>query len=141
MEPELQAKHPDSAPTPVPPPTARASGSTSRPFGFHAMVRRPDGVSWFVEPATNNVGEARVLSFAGRRPGRRAGALRREAGPQTGGAGRPGRQDEAFSTPGGAVTQRTFRLAFLTDPTYAAFAGSTASHAVSDPRSSPPRPP
>ena len=37
------------------------------------------------------------------------------------------------STPGGIVSQRTYRLALVTDPGYAAFFGPTATHAASDP--------
>ena len=65
MEPELQAAHPDIRTYAG----AAANGTSIRldvtPFGFHAMVRRPDGVAWYVEPATRNVGESRVLSFPG----------------------------------------------------------------------------
>ena len=116
---------------------ATSNGTTIRldvtPFGFHAMVLRPDGVAWYVEPATRNVGESRVLSF----PGGAAGAAPepfvekqvREAAQQAAPA-----SDESFSTPGGVVTQRTFNLAFLTDPTYAAFvAPGAVTHATSDP--------
>jgi hypothetical protein len=40
----------------------------------------------------------------------------------------------SFSTPGGLVTQRTYRLALVTDPTYAAFvAPGATTHAASDP--------
>ena len=70
MEPELQAAHPDIRTYAG----AAANGTSIRldvtPFGFHAMVRRPDGVAWYVEPATRNVGEDRVLSFAGAAAGR-----------------------------------------------------------------------
>ena len=65
MAPELQAAHPDIRTYAG----ATANGTTIRldvtPFGFHAMVLRPDGVAWYVEPATRNVGESRVLSFPG----------------------------------------------------------------------------
>jgi hypothetical protein len=132
MEPELQAAHPDIRTYAG----AAANGTSIRldvtPFGFHAMVRRPDGVAWYVEPATRNVGETRVVSFPGGALGAAAEPFVekqvKDAAEQVAPA-----VDESFSTPGGVVTQRTFRLAFLTDPTYAAFAGSTASHAVSDP--------
>ena len=54
MEPELQAAHPDIRTYAG----AAANGTSIRldvtPFGFHAMVRRPDGVAWYVEPATRN---------------------------------------------------------------------------------------
>ena len=38
----------------------------------------------------------------------------------------------AFTAPGGAVTQRTFRLALLTDPTYAEYVAPGADEATSD---------
>ena len=133
MEPKLQAAHPDIRTYAG----AAANGTTIRldvtPFGFHAMVRRPDGVSWYVEPATANVGEDRVLSFAGAAAGteretfveKQVQGAAQEVAPDV---------DESFSTPGGVVTQRTFRLAFITDPTYAAFvAPGAATHAASDP--------
>ena len=65
MGPELQAAHPDIRTYSG----ADRDGSSIRldvtPFGFHALVRRPDGVSWYVDPATDAVGESRVLSYAG----------------------------------------------------------------------------
>jgi hypothetical protein len=133
MAPELQAAHPDIRTYAG----AASNGTTIRldvtPFGFHAMVSRPDGVAWYVEPATRSVGESRVLSF----PGGALGAAPepfvekqvRDAAQQVAPA-----TDESFSTPGGAVTQRVFNLAFLTDPTYANYvAPGAVTHATSDP--------
>jgi hypothetical protein len=133
MEPTLQAAHPEIRTY-----AGAASNGTSirldvTPFGFHAMVRRPDGVAWYVEPATRAVGEDRVLSFAGATMGAAPETfVEKEVRRAT--AGAAAAAGESFSTPGGVVTSRTFRLAFLTDPTYAAFvAPGAATHVVSDP--------
>ncbi len=130
MEPDLQAAHPDIRTY-----AGTADNGTSirldiSPLGFHAMVRRPDGVSWYVEPATRAVGENRVLSFAGSAAGDSRSTFVEEELQRAVDHVAPSTD---FSTPGGIVSQRTYRLAFVTDPSYAAFFGSTASHAVSDP--------
>ncbi len=135
LAPSLQAAHPEIR-------TYRGStsnGTTVRldvtPLGFHAMVRRPDGVVWYVEPATRSVGESRVLSFAGTAAGDPGSTfveqeVRRTARQAVAGA----RTGTDFSTPGGLVSQRVYRLALVTDPTYAAFvAPGAATHATSDP--------
>jgi hypothetical protein len=135
MEPELQAAHPDIRTYAG----AAANGTSIRldvsPLGFHAMVRRPDGVVWYVEPATRNVGESRVLSFAGSAAGAPAETfVEKQVQRAQQDAAALADSDQSFSTPGGIVTQRTFRLAFLTDPTYAAFvAPGAATHVLSDP--------
>jgi hypothetical protein len=132
MAPALQAKYPDirtyAGSTP--------NGTTIRldvtPLGFHAMVRRPDGVDWYVEPATRAVGEDRVLSFAGALSGDAPSLVEKEVR----GAAHQAAQTIGgdFSTPGGIVTQRTYRLALLTDFNYAAYVAPGANtHALSDP--------
>jgi hypothetical protein len=134
MAPSMQAAHPDIR-------TYRGAadnGTTVRldvtPLGFHAMVRRPDGVVWYVEPATRAVGESRVLSFAGAAAGEPGSTfveqeVRRTTDKVAAAAG-----DTDFSTPGGLVSQRTYRLALVTDPAYAAYVAPGAStHAVADP--------
>ena len=134
MAPSMQAAHPDIR-------TYRgsaANGTTIRldvtPLGFHAMVRRPDGVVWYVEPATRAAGESRVLSFAGSAAGEPGSTfveqeVRRTTDKVAAEAG-----DSDFSTPGGIVSQRTYRLALVTDPSYAAFvAPGATTHAASDP--------
>lgn len=131
MASELQAAHPELR-TYV---GSTADGSTIRldlgPLGFHAMVRRPDGVAWYVDPASRRAGEDRVLSYAGsaaEAPGetfveKQVRQAAEEVAPTDG-----------FSTPGGTVSQRTFRLAFLTDPSYAAYvAPGATTHAAADP--------
>jgi hypothetical protein len=132
MEPALQAAHPDISTYAG----STADGTTIRlditPFGFHAMVRRPDGVSWYVEPATRTVGEDRVLSFAGAAAGDAPTLVEQEVERAAHQAAET--VGTNVSTPGGLVTQRIYRLALVTDPTYAAFvAPGAATHAASDP--------
>ncbi len=135
MEPALQAAHPEIR-------TYRgsaANGTTVRldvtPLGFHAMVRRPDGVVWYVEPATRSVGESRVLSFAGAAAGDPGSTfVEQEVRRTTAQAHAEARTSTDFSTPGGAVSQRIYRLALVTDPTYAAYVAPGANtHLLSDP--------
>ncbi|HEX5090107.1 MAG TPA: M12 family metallo-peptidase, partial [Nocardioides sp.] len=131
MAPSLQADHPDIRTYAG----SAANGTTIRldvtPLGFHAMVRRPDGIVWYVEPATRAVGESRVLSFAGAAAGDAPGledevkGVAQQAAQAIGGD---------FSTPGGPVTQRVYRLALVTDPAYAlAITGGVTDHATDDP--------
>ena len=131
MEPELQAAHPDIRTYAG----TAANGTTIRldvtPLGFHAMVRRPDGVAWYVEPATRAVGENRVLSFAGAAAGGSGSTFVEKEVRRTVDHVAAGHND--FSTPGGIVSQRTYRLALVTDPSYAAYFAPRASHAASDP--------
>ena len=110
MEPELQAAHPDIRTYAG----AAANGTSIRldvtPFGFHAMVRRPDGVAWYVEPATRNVGESRVLSFPGGAVGAPAEPFVEQQVREAAQAVAPA-ADESFSTPGGVVTRAPTDLA------------------------------
>ena len=134
MEPELQAAHPDIRTYAG----ATANGTSVRldvgPLGFHAMVRQPDGVAWYVEPATGKVGESRVLSFAGAAAGERGTFVEQQVKQASQDASALAASDESFSTPGGVVTQRNFRLALVTDPNYASFvAPGLNTHALSDP--------
>ncbi len=124
MEPSLQAAHPETRTYAG----HGADGSTIRldvtPLGFHAFVRRADGRAWYVDPAEDRAGEDRVLSYFG-------SAMPRASQPfverdlkratQAALAGGP----EEFSTPGGIVSTRTYRLAFVTDPTYGTYFGGT----------------
>ena len=79
------------------------------------MVRRPDGVAWYVEPVDPHVGESRVLSFPGGAVGAPAEPFVEKQVQEAAQAVAPA-ADESFSTPGGVVTSRTFSLAFVTDP-------------------------
>jgi hypothetical protein len=136
MQPEMQAAHPDIRTYAG----AASNGTTIRldvtPFGFHAMVKRPDGVDWYVEPATGAIGESRVVSFAGSAVGDSGATfVEQEVRRTTNKVTAEARTSSDFSTPGGIVSQRTYRLALVTDPTYAAAVAPGAStHAASDPQ-------
>src|SRR4051812_19147264 len=127
----LQAKYPDIRTYAG----AAANGTTIRldvtPLGFHAMVRRPDGVDWYVEPATRTAGEDRVLSFAGAAAGDAPSLVEQEVRGAAEQAAHAVGTD--FSTPGGVVTQRTYRLALITDPIYADAFTAADDHATADP--------
>jgi hypothetical protein len=135
MEPEMQAAHPDIRTYAG----AASNGTTIRldvtPFGFHAMVKRPDGIAWYVEPATGAIGESRVLSFAGSAAGDSGATfVEQEVRRTTDKVTAEARTSNDFSTPGGIVSQRTYKLALVTDPTYAAaVAPGATTHAASDP--------
>ncbi|GCD88702.1 M12 family metallo-peptidase [Nocardioides sp. LS1] len=92
------------------------------PMGFHASVRSVDGrASWYVDPATNERGTTTHLSYVGSAVPAPERFVERElaATAQQAAAGAP-----SLAGPNGAVTRKTFRLALLTDPTYAAYFGS-----------------
>jgi hypothetical protein len=132
MAPALQAAHPDIRTYAG----AAANGTTIRldvtPFGFHAMVRQPDGADWYVEPATRAVGEDRVLSFADAAAGDAPTLVEQQVKGAARRAARAAGTD--FSTPGGIVTQRVYRLALLTDFNYAKYVvGTVTDHATDDP--------
>ncbi|HYF74629.1 MAG TPA: M12 family metallo-peptidase, partial [Nocardioides sp.] len=95
------------------------------PMGFHASVR-PGGQapSWYVDPAYNRRGTSAVhLSYYGgslpreteRVAEREMPEVERAVEQRTGGRAQDG---------GGAVQQRVYRLALVTDPSYAAYFGS-----------------
>ncbi len=124
MEPALQAAHPETRTYAG----HGADGTTIRldvtPLGFHAFVRRADGRAWYVDPAEDRAGEDRVLSyFGGAVPRASQTFVERDLKRATGAALAAG--PEEFSTPGGIVSTRTYRLAFLTDPTYGTYFGGT----------------
>ena len=123
MEPELQAAHPEIRTYSG----ADANGSSIRldvtPMGFHAFVRQPDGVTWLVDPAYNRRGEDRVLSYAGGTTDSSSTFVERELDHVVDSVV-PAPDAAGFSTPGGLVSQRTYRMAFVTDPTYATYFGT-----------------
>ena len=124
MEPALQAANPEIRTYAG----HGADGSSIRldvtPLGFHAFVRRADGRAWYVDPAEDRAGETRVLSYFGSAmPRPSVPFVERDLKRATDAALAAGSED--FSTPGGIVSTRTYRLAFLTDPTYAAYFGNT----------------
>src|SRR5262249_30281961 len=99
------------------------------PLGFHAMVRSPDGVAWYVDPVEDRVGEDRGVSYLGDAipPAEEPVVERGPAHPGRPAAAHP-RPDPCpalAASPGGIVSPRTYRLAFLNAPTYAAHYGTT----------------
>ena len=138
MEPELQAEHPE----------IRTYAGRGRPRHQHPARRHADRLPRHGPPSRRRD----LARRPGPQPWARPACLSYRAAPM--GAApeafvekqlrerRSNRRHAprmVFSSPGGAVTQRTFRMAFLTDPSYATYFGSTASHAVR-PAVSPRRP-
>lgn len=91
------------------------------PMGFHASVRSGGQGAWYVDPAYNGRGTTEHLSYyGGSLPRPEAEFVEREA-PQLGPV--IDRRQAALAA-GEPVTQRVYRLALLTDPTYAAYFGT-----------------
>ena len=92
------------------------------PMGFHASVRGPGGGrAWYVDPAYDERGATTHLSYYGADVPRSADAFVERDLADT---ARTVAAAPAPRAPGAAVQRRTYRLAFLTDPTYAAYFGS-----------------
>lgn len=93
------------------------------PMGLHAAVRGPSGQgAWYVDPAYNKPGTSVHLSYyGGSMPRAENEFIEREA-PEL----RKAMQDRSHPAKagGGPVTQKVYRLAFATDPTYAAYFGT-----------------
>ena len=94
------------------------------PMGFHASVRGPNGQgAWYVDPAYNKRGTTEHLVYFGSSlPKTSDSPVEREL-PQLKRADRPA----ADVVAGGAertVTQRVYRLALISDPTYADYFGT-----------------
>lgn len=94
------------------------------PMGFHASVRGPNGQdAWYVDPAYNKRGTREHLVYYGRslpKPTdspveRELPAIKREI---------EGQRPNTRVAPSPTVTQRVYRLALLSDPTYADYFGS-----------------
>ena len=127
MEPALAKKHPDIK-------TYRGRGLDDRratiradltPLGFHASVRSPGGV-WYIDPA-NHLDDSLYLSYYARDLENSHGTFV-ERDDTTGSsedlAGLIG--DAAVAGPATGPQLRTYRLALVTDPTYATFFGGPA---------------
>ena len=125
MEPKLAAAHPEittySGRSLENPGTTVALDVT--PMGFHASVRGAQGQqAWFVDPAYNRRGTTTHLSYyGGSVPDTAAGFVEREA-PELGGSN--ARAAAPAAAAGGPVTQRVYRLALTSDPSYASYFGS-----------------
>ncbi len=94
------------------------------PMGFHASVRGPNGQNaWYVDPAYNKRGTTQHLSYFGHSLPQPTDSLVERRLPQL---DRAVEQHRAASrtAPGAAVVQRVYRLALLSDPTYADYFGS-----------------
>jgi hypothetical protein len=125
MEPALAAQHPEIrtfAGRGVTDPTSSIRLDQS-PLGFHAAVRGPLGVrAWYVDPAYRGRGVTAHLSYHGSAVPRAAEAFVErdladteaiiDAAPAVAARG------------GEAVKRRVYRLALVTDPSYAAYFGT-----------------
>lgn len=128
MEPGLAARHPELRTY-----AGRAVGDPTRtirldttPLGLHASVRTLDGSrSWYVDPATTARGATEHLSYyrsaLPEPPAFDESELLEEAHAD---AIAPRRAARVAA--GAEVTLRTYRLAFATDPSYAAYVGGAA---------------
>ncbi|CAN5347513.1 hypothetical protein BH09ACT12_BH09ACT12_33830 [soil metagenome] len=138
MEPALAAAHPEIA-TYAGRTTSGSAPASIRldvtPMGFHASVRGA-GASWYVDPTYNGTdqgADALYVSYDGTDlPARSEGLiepdlaeLRREATPDPA----PG----VGEGQGAVAVQRSYRLALVSDPSYAAYFTSSANPALVDP--------
>ena len=125
MESELAAAHPRSRPT-----SGAASPTRAPPCPRH----HPDGLprlraharggdDWYVDPAYNGADSLVPLLLLGATAGSRSGAVTEPARSTRSARGHRGRPtaDGARAT---QVKQRTYRLALITDPTYATYFGT-----------------
>src|SRR4051812_24732141 len=125
MEPGLAAKHPDIktyAGRGIDDPAATVRADTTS-LGFHASVRSPDG-SWYVDPYYH-LDDSVYVSYFGRDLARDPGDVFVERGPD--GDSDPldlGKAPKAAAGP--SILLRTYRLALLTDNTYATYFGGSA---------------
>lgn len=128
LEPELAAAHPELA-------TYAGRGVDNpklsvaldvTPMGFHASVRGPgERRGWYVDPAYNRRGTTAHLVYRAadlpKNDPPLADAVLQRPSRNQGAAQRP---DTTARATGAAVVRRTYRLALLNDPTYAAHFGT-----------------
>jgi hypothetical protein len=94
------------------------------PLGFHAAVRGPQGQrAWFVDPAFDRRGTTLHLSYYGGEVERGLRSFVEREAPQLERA-RADRVAGSSRAPGRLVDQRAYRLALVSDPTYAAYFGT-----------------
>lgn len=126
MEPALAAKHPEIrtfAGRGVTDPTSTIRLDLT-PLGFHAAVRGPLGArAWYVDPAYRGRGVTAHLSYRGASVPRAAEAFVERDLADTE-AILDSAPAVAAAAAGEVVQRRTYRLAFVTDPSYAAYFGS-----------------
>ena len=95
------------------------------PMGFHASVRPANGQgSWYVDPAYNRRGTTQHVAYYGGSLGREAQRFAEREMPDVQRAATSGADDRLSSGGGGSVTQKVYRLALITDPTYATYFGA-----------------
>jgi hypothetical protein len=123
LEPRSQAEHPEIRTY-----AGRATdGSTIRlsltTLGLSAMVRRPDGSAWYVDPVADRADEDRVLSYYGSAVPRAPEPFVEPQLARIGHQPRPG-DAKNLAVPGGVVSTHTYRLALLNDPSFADYYGT-----------------
>ncbi|WP_341926166.1 M12 family metallo-peptidase [Nocardioides psychrotolerans] len=127
MAPALAARHPEIrtyAGTGVTDPT-RTIRLDLTPLGFHASVRGPLGArSWYVDPAYRGRGVTEHLAYFGTAVPRSAEAFVERDLADTSEILAPATGLADAARAGELVQRRTFRLALVTDPSYAAEFGS-----------------
>ncbi len=124
MQPGLAAAHPEiqtwSGRSLDHPGTTVALDVT--PLGFHAAVRPPNGLgSWYVDPVGDRLGGTAHLSYYGSALPRPEDRFVEREAPNLAPALA---QRSARIARGATVQERVYRLALLSDPTYAGYFGS-----------------
>ncbi|MFY1636664.1 M12 family metallo-peptidase [Solwaraspora sp. WMMB335] len=125
MQDGLAARHPEIrtyAGSGVDDPTATIRADLT-PLGFHASVRSSDG-AWYVDPYHRD--QSVYASYYAHDLVNRHGTLveRADVGAAAESIGEDIAQQQADDQAGPLVTLRTYRLAFLTDPSYATYFGA-----------------
>jgi reprolysin-like metallo-peptidase family M12B/putative Ig domain-containing protein len=127
MEPGLARKHPDIktfAGSGIDDPAATIRADIG-PLGFHASVRSPKG-NWYIDPYYRG-DQSLYASYFGRDLADTRGVFVEREGDDADAQAFAAEAAEALDVPEGPlVTQRTYRLALLSDPTYATFFGGPA---------------
>lgn len=131
MEPALAAAHPEIttyAGRGVDDPTLTVALDVT-PMGFHASVRSPAAQrAWFVDPAVNERGTSEHLVYYGSAVDEPVGGLVEPEEVRPAGSGfdadRAARASRGDAVPGGPVTQKVYRVALVSDPSYAAYFGT-----------------
>jgi hypothetical protein len=94
------------------------------PMGFHASVRGPNGQgAWFIDPAYNKRGTSEHLVYYGRSVSKPTDSPVERELPVIDRTIQSQRS-KARASAGPTVVQRTYRLALLSDPSYANYFGS-----------------
>jgi hypothetical protein len=127
MQPGLAQRHPGIktyAGSGIDDPTATIRADVG-PLGFHASVRSRKG-SWYIDPASR-VNRSVYLSYYGGDLANPHGVFVEREGDEAEAAAFADELEATLDVPEGPlVTQRTYRLALLSDPTYATFFGGPA---------------